>query len=357
MVTGSSGAFSALSSLAMDELYSLEREEAARRAEYEVRHARALRRLEHAGPRVSEPLPAPTLARRRASQSAGASPAGTPFFSGAPEGGYFGMTVSHERTTPQGGASGHTSRSNSGEDLAARGYAGRAARRLSGPALHMTPSLEAHAVDSAASTPHAHARAHTSWAHPYAPHTHAHAQYAQYGRGPPSPDSDRDPASPDMGLPTPLPGRGAYSAGPTPSTSPFLGPLRRLQIASAAASRAPSPELLLPPAALDSSRRGSAGPLALAHAARAASAGNLAALLTPQLSSGPSSGASSPHAARSRAPSPHRMFGGGHGLGMTPIHSPRSPPIVLAPLKAPEGEGVPTLPGFRSFEADAGWRR
>ncbi|KAL1705495.1 hypothetical protein EV121DRAFT_258509 [Schizophyllum commune] len=40
----SGNAFASLSSLAMDELYTLEREEALRRAEYEARHAEALRR-------------------------------------------------------------------------------------------------------------------------------------------------------------------------------------------------------------------------------------------------------------------------------------------------------------------------
>ena len=76
-VTPPSHAFSALSSLALDELYVLEREEAHRRAEYQVRHTEALRRLELASRlALSRSDHQPNLSHR--SKSAHVSPVSTP---------------------------------------------------------------------------------------------------------------------------------------------------------------------------------------------------------------------------------------------------------------------------------------
>jgi zinc finger protein CreA/MIG len=628
-------AFSALSSLAMDELYVLEKEEAARRAEYEVKHAEALRRLEQSAPPPGGALSASTMANasststvanhanpsnalehRRTSQSAGVSPASTPFYAGevgvgvgGSNGGYFGLATSNEREAPlpprdgksnkgsksskskskSMGSFSSASSSGSGEDLRTMGGQGSGQgyshtsphghshgtrRRLSGPgglpsALQMTPSnsasssttmmsamtstQEPHAVDSG--TAHGHTRAHGAWSHPYHVPSHSshghglgyreshrhgqdhghHSHHSHHGssRHPPSPRSagtESNPHSPAGHLsalphvtyteyppnpyaqyghnashshshgygshgnnnghtgPIGYSGTGPQSAGPTPSTSPFLGPLRRLQIASAnvsnTPSRAPSPEMdiLLPPPMREygydqegdrereaetdrnmdrdretrrerirsprkamfhigsppktsmssRSRTGSSGTMeapfklssggttsnsasnhghgnanslgslgALAHVARAASAGSLNALLTPQLSSGPSSGASSPRTSAgtmgpptmgpgasypyaygskslggSRASSPPSWLGptnhtnhngttnanagstntyghshsnsGGHlahsvraafGMGMTPIHPPRPRPSGSAYLSGGTGSG------------------
>ncbi|KAG8214533.1 hypothetical protein J3R82DRAFT_9594 [Butyriboletus roseoflavus] len=70
-------AFSALSSVAMDELYTLEREEALRRAQYEARHAEALRRAEYEA-RSAEVI----YFRGRPTKSATTSPVSTPFHTG-----------------------------------------------------------------------------------------------------------------------------------------------------------------------------------------------------------------------------------------------------------------------------------
>lgn len=71
----------------MDELYTLEREEAIRRAEYEARHAEALRR-------ATNPHDAKPAVR---SKSETASPVSTPYRSNIPlagggDGGYFGTS-------------------------------------------------------------------------------------------------------------------------------------------------------------------------------------------------------------------------------------------------------------------------
>ena len=101
MLASNPSAFSALSSVAVEELYALERAEALRRAEYEIRHTEALRRAEY------EARHADILSLHgRLSKSASTTPMMTPFFppQHAEEGGsYFG--VSRERElNPQGAA-------------------------------------------------------------------------------------------------------------------------------------------------------------------------------------------------------------------------------------------------------------
>jgi hypothetical protein len=70
-------AFPTLSSIATNALYALEREEAHRRAEYEAKHSKTLRRIEHAV-HHTEIL----QSFGRLSKSAAASPVATPYLSG-----------------------------------------------------------------------------------------------------------------------------------------------------------------------------------------------------------------------------------------------------------------------------------
>ncbi|KAI0771234.1 hypothetical protein BD413DRAFT_65620 [Trametes elegans] len=379
-------AFSALSSVAMGELYALERSEALRRAEYEVRHLEALRRAEY------EARHADIMSYHgRMSKSATTTPLGTPFFGShfpnGEDGGYF--SVSRERD--MGPA----------DDEAVP--IKHARRRSMGSSkrdfMSLHPQSSGHVVDSPHPHPHSrahpthphahHAHGHSVWSHPYH-HPVANRPHLQSGHedspSPISSDSDSmhpaqsplhvSPAVPHHTVPadhaahhalangTKVPGSAEFTF--TPSTSPFLGGLRTLNIHSSGPSRAPSP-FRLPPPSLDSpieeyghfydprtrkissvagsppsvsvisgrmAKRGSSGDLVSYAAAHGVSADHfampppsfhipytsdrtsIASLPTPQLSSGPSSSGSSPrsHAhtlnhetgssSSSRAPSP-----------------------------------------------------
>lgn len=336
-------AFSALSSLALDELYVLEREEAHRRAEYEVRHNEALRRLELASRlALSRTDPQPPFPHR--SKSAHVSPVSTPStFYGHGGGGYF--NVSHERDDD-------------------RDRETKARRRLSGPLEPDSNPVRHHPYRTAA-IHHHHHNTHTRSASP----------------------TDSEPMS------------AHHSPRTHPSTSPFLGPLRELSLRSALPSRVPSPVLLPPSLAEGHARRGhSAGDLAAhfgagtpALSSGASSVGSSPGSFPSSLRTPPSPHEPAPlflpvhkSAASSRAPSPNLAHGVRVAFGMTPIHAPParahwyahpapsrggtcSPPIVLAPLKSasamgspelspvePRGEGAVQLPHFGEIEAAAG---
>lgn len=309
----SATAFTALSSVAMDELYALEQQEAMRRAEYEARHAEALRRAElqvrfGAGQSMGTG-PAPEQNWARLSKSATTSPIMMANGALLGETGYFGM--SNER-----GFDGRLQDTNEAEYRerdAERMTRGK--RRLSGPAWYMTSVMpqQGHDANSSAGLTHSqstgrlvnsgargsggthHAQA---WSHPYHNSTHHRHHGSGGGSGgvhhddSPSPiSSDSEslpihmqsrtqarsrntpqyrlaqsahgsqhlhPSHPDHPLlyqhhthasqsPPLFPsGRSAEFAF-TPSTSPFLGPLRTLNIHSTNPSRAPSPVLLPPP--------------------------------------------------------------------------------------------------------------
>ncbi|KAH7927822.1 hypothetical protein BV22DRAFT_1127134 [Leucogyrophana mollusca] len=371
-------AFSTLSSVAMDELYALEREEALRRAEYEARHAEALRRAEYEA-RNAEMI----YFRGRTSKSATTSPVSTPFHSGVSlksssgDGGYFG--ISSARDVPEDEEMARNSDQNS-----------RARRRMSGPAWQMSPMPQdsharhhpssGHSLDSSnsAGSPSEHSHPRQPQArmfaqpmhplHPSHPPAYRHLVTHEDSPSPLSSDSDCIPAHHVVQPPShgpfarsratyPLPSGASAELSPqlvsgvksteftfTPSASPFLGPMRTLNLHSANPSRAPSPILLPPsvgqpdvpispveesPKGLGRSRRSSIvgsppssrstfgqggarkknsmdGPPHLASiphvhtypgqlslAAQAAER-NMHSLPTPQLSSGPSSSGSSP---------------------------------------------------------------
>ncbi|OSD07478.1 hypothetical protein PYCCODRAFT_1442170 [Trametes coccinea BRFM310] len=400
--TSNPNAFSALSSVAMEELYALERSEALRRAEYEVRHMEALRRAEY------EARHADIMSfHGRLSKSATTTPLGTPFFgahfSGGEEGGYF--SVSRERDM------GPADDEAVNAKHARRRSLGTGSTKRDVMSLH--PHSSGHVVDGA----HPHPRTHV---HPHAHHVHSHSMWSHPYHHPaasrphlqtahedsPSPiSSDSDsmhPAHSPLHASATVPhhtvpvdhhplvnGSKPPSAefSFTPSTSPFLGGLRTLNIHSSGPSRAPSP-FRLPPPSLDSpveeyghfydprtrkvtsvagsppsmsvisgrmAKRGSSGDLVSYAAAHGVSVDHfampppsfhipytsdrtsIASLPTPQLSSGPSSSGSSPrsHAhslthteggssSSSRAPSP--PHGTHHSRPSASPHHPSSGP-------------------------------
>ena len=236
----------------MDELYTLEREEALRRAEYEARHAEALRRVSQRESRQSV----------RLSKSATTSPVATPLPS-----------------LSSGTSSERDSHSGAGENIKP---ADRTKRRMSGPAWQMTPvshepslghpHTSGHVIETPSSVSlQAHGvRQPTHWSgHPYQSSTypHPHSQYRHLTRQDDSPSplsSDSDSLPPLNSVHSPshpfsTQTHGIHTSGIsdskarpsefafTPSTSPFLGPLRTLNLHSANPSRAPSPILLPPP--------------------------------------------------------------------------------------------------------------
>ena len=365
-------AFSALSSVAMEELYALERSEALRRAEYEIRHNEALRRAEY------EARHADILSfHGRLSKSAATTPLTTPFYPPAPhadDSGYFGTSRERERPLVTAMDDDHLVDSR-------RRMSGSAPRR---DVFTTHPIASGHVVD----TPHArhglgHAapHAHAPWAQPYHAASAPHRQRLHVGHDDsPSPiSSDSDSVQPAL---SPANGHASAvhsaahshpasehnSALPsqyvTPSTSPFLGGLRTLNIHSGTPSRAPSP-FRLPPSSLDgvdeygaydarsrkaqsvagsppsggllSRKRGSSGDLVSyasfgAHAApvdysphvgvghgfHAPYTHERTAIPTPQLSSGPSSSGSSPRS--------HAHSIGSHGAGSASSSRAPSPP-------------------------------
>ncbi|KAJ6582809.1 hypothetical protein B0H10DRAFT_899739 [Mycena sp. CBHHK59/15] len=204
----------------MDELHALERQEALRRAEYEARHAEALRRAE------SHDVPSFRLSNARDREKS---------------------SKSH--------------------------------RRLSGPAWQMTPASREPAVIPAPPAPHSRSATHIARADRRA------------SASPPSEHTTSDSE--------PITMRWHH---PTPSTSPFLGPLRTLTLHS----RASSP----PPLALDSSS-------------------------TPAGSSSGSNGTPHPQ---------HLAHSVRLAFGMTPIHGPHA--------HAPHS---PTYPGAAQYQRTTSW--
>ena len=365
-----SSPFTALSSVAMDELYLLEQEEAFRRAEYEARRAEALRRAEsqsrlsQVAPSAFEPHP-----RYRLSKSATTSPimrnalalASTPVNERS--------SVFPLSTDPSSHPSPSTRPSSK--------------RRLSGPAWptpqqpqQKDPPLtqsrsSGHLVDSMrASTSNHH---HGKWTHPYHPHQYHHLEaeraradrsHAQQQEDSPSPISSDSELLGHDGLHKapkifhlhgssthmPLDNSPPHSSSVirpttsdfafTPSASPFLGPMRTLNIHSTTPSRAPSP-IFLPPSSVghgdeglvSHSRAGSMAygspPLALnsfAHRKQqhwrdgypGSSPHGSSQLPTPQLSSGPSSNGSSSGSYFHGLPHLQHQLGGTTGGSGTP---------------------------------------
>ncbi|KAF9262874.1 hypothetical protein L218DRAFT_959704 [Marasmius fiardii PR-910] len=368
-----STSFTTLSSLAMDELYTLEREEAMRRAQYEAKHAEALRRAESEVARsqvqmhqrhhhqTSNPYPRPFQTHfvdSRLSKSATTSPVSTPLYtplSGTTsDRGYFG--ISNERENEEARIYAAQDDDDSivlDAEVLEREEALKAKRRLSGPAYYTTPGTVENVDASSSTAPsssylsqshstghlvglHPNHYSHQAWTHPYhhpndpiytharrahdspspmssdsegaqtqmhrskshqgntRPHhansRHSSSQYSNNVLPPglssspstttasastsphsfqlhpqPYPTYPRSvPNSPPKSSPLtfgssngvlykspssaefPIPAAAPVSC--TPSTSPFLGPLRGLNLHSANPSRAPSPVLLPPPA-------------------------------------------------------------------------------------------------------------
>ncbi|KAF5361054.1 hypothetical protein D9756_005004 [Leucocoprinus leucothites] len=270
-------AFNALSTVAVDELHALERQEAARRAEYEARRAEALRRVESEN-RFQLEAPNPYF-RHRLTKSATTSPTATPALRPGlalaltpEEQQYYGL--SNERD-------GHPVYDDK-----------KSQRRLSGP-WHQQPPPSSHRSNLVQSRSSGHlvdqmrpagasygAHHYAAWSHPYHPQPpHAHYRHlagANTHEDSPSPiSSDSETAannsrSPSQRLFQINPPSSLHHSRPhssdhspphyssamrttsadvayTPSTSPFLGPLRTLNIHSTNPSRAPSPVLLPPP--------------------------------------------------------------------------------------------------------------
>ncbi|KAF8158182.1 hypothetical protein B0H34DRAFT_444486 [Crassisporium funariophilum] len=401
--------FTALSSVAMDELYVLERQEAFRRAEYEARHAEALRRAEShrqihsAGPADSYPHP---QLRHRVSKSATTSPimrnAVALGSTANDERHFFGLSNERDPTFSTRPSTEDLSRDHQTQTRPS------AKRRLSGPAWHMAPPQHpqqqhqdppliqsrssGHLVDTMRGSSHHHGL----WSHPYHhPHQYRHLGAERSGSGiAHGHDESPSPISSDSELPaherahvSQSPPRMFHLHGSshgghghshsseqspvhyssavrtttssdfafTPSTSPFLGPLRTLNLHSANPSRAPSPILLPPPSSsvlngddhISHSRTGSTygSPPSSAssflnrgsskqqqqphrrdrhHTSSSTSSfhnygGASSQLPTPQLSSGPSSSGSSPgtlaHSIAAPTLMQHHIGAGGSGSG------------------------------------------
>jgi len=448
--------FSTLSSVAMDELYALERQEALRRAEYEAKHAEALRRAESQSRRLHSVIDTQLQPHHRLSKSATTSPIlrnGLKLSSASDERNYFG--ISDDRDWQASPLTTSASRP-SVEDLSKIYIPGSdstrlgSKRRLSGPAWmappqqHQDPPLvqsrsSGHLVDNLRSGSIGHFSHHSNWAHPYHhPHQYRAGDRRSSGVGtavhdespsPISSDSEQLPPVDHAGTRAPqsprrifhLQGSSSshghlveysppqYSSAVrtttssefafTPSTSPFLGPLRTLNIHSANPSRAPSPILLPPPdrnfdprdgfivgdESLSRSRAGStygsppssAGSFLRSsaktqhHTSRRSeghyppfsntfiTAASSSQVPTPQLSSGPSSSGSSPgslaHGIPPQSlmthPSNH-MVGGGSASGSgtlsasssrapSPLHWTRASPTsaTIQPSSGSQGQG------------------
>ncbi|PPR07798.1 hypothetical protein CVT26_014983 [Gymnopilus dilepis] len=274
--------FTTLSSVAMDELYALERQEALRRAEYEARHAEALRRAQNQIPSPIDPHPL-----HRISKSATTSPVMRNGLALAADDRNFFAVPNDRKWHGQPQAVPSSSRpADDPRDQENDGARPGSKRRLSGPAWMAPPQHDPPLTQSKSSghlvetmrTGGSGSSHHGLWSHPY----HHPYHYRAHQRGPdesPSPissDSEPLPAHERAFAPQSPPrmfhlqgaaaGRSQgnhpidhsppqYSSAVrstseftfTPSTSPFLGPLRTLNIHSANPSRAPSPILLPPP--------------------------------------------------------------------------------------------------------------
>ncbi|KJA21211.1 hypothetical protein HYPSUDRAFT_42341 [Hypholoma sublateritium FD-334 SS-4] len=363
--------FTALSSVAMEELYTLERQEAVRRAEYEARHADALRRAK------TQQHPPP---RPRISKSATTSPVMHNALALSEDRSFFGLDrewrapASEDMDTVRAGSK----------------------RRLSGPVWMQPPQpphdaqlvqsrSSGHLVDAMRAPHHS-----AIFPHPY---HHANQQSRPHDDSPSPISSDSEPLPPhERAFASQSPPRIFHLAARpqppvdhspphyssavrttsefafTPSTSPFLGPLRTLNIHSTNPSRAPSPILLPPPSrAFDNSntrdvyvtedshsragstygsppsasylqrgfglglaskqqqghvQRRSDGQYFSAHPYGGASSSQLP---TPQLSSGPSSSGSSPASLAHPVPTQHPMSAAS-SRAPSPLHWARASP-------------------------------
>lgn len=398
-------AFSTLSTVAMDELHALERQEAMRRAEYEARHAEALRRAE-SETRLQLEASNPYF-RHRLSKSATTSPTATPALRPGltlgmtpEERGYFGLPLERD-WHPYDERDDKTGQ-----------------RRLSGhwhpppTSSHHPPHRSnlvqsrssGHLVDQMRPAGASHGPHHYAWSHPYHPQP-PHAHYRHLA-GTNAHDDSPSPISSDSethGANIQSPPRGLFRADPassslhhsrphssdqspphysamrttsadfayTPSTSPFLGPMRTLNIHSANPSRAPSPVSLPPPVAenrdrdrdmVDDQLSRSRGPSvagsptsssmlihhrpmmkqsrrkeslgyampALPHHHFSSHSTSYSGAPTPQLSSGPSSNGSSPGSLGQHTPlGPPPLLPPGAGLiGASSTTSSRAPSPV-----------------------------
>jgi zinc finger protein CreA/MIG len=309
-------AFSTLSSVAMEELYSLEQEEARRRADYEARHAEVLRKAEYearlGGP-PSHHFHTPDSRRY--------------------------IATSCERD--------HHFREEDEHPLTSRYH--HPERRFSGPAWSLGPSVEE------ARNRESSIRKHYPLSHSSVSSHHRRESREDSPPSPASPETDGhlSPAHPFSAYHHQHHHHSSLDYQPTPSTSPFLGPFKTMNLHSTTPSRVPSPILELPPSLIDelkgehplipSHSRGSShcgSPPTYAHVHRAMQQHHehregrgpfapntsmertLPQLPTPQLSSGPSSVGSSPcslshplsrsnSSPNSRPPSPQL----GHGNG------------------------------------------
>lgn len=343
-------AFTTLSSVAMEELYALERQEALRRADYEARHAEALRRAELQTRILDhQALPLDPSQQARSSKSLNVSPVSTPFHV-PPHGdqrGYFGISSERDRLR---------------DEVPRTIQAEKEWRRRSVPAHYH--SQREHYVDDH----HHHSHRSHGWSHPYQnthhprPHNHHTHPSSASREDTPSPISSEGDSIPHN---VPLSPAHAFAshAHPehfsTPSTSPFLGPLRTLNLHSANPSRAPSPILSLPPSIMESGsfddshhprHMGGYGspPTATGHLPRAmgkrntdhlptvphsfshlppvhSSERNLPPLPTPQLSSGPSSVGSSPRSGSNSITTPVSGSGSDSTTLSTSSSRPSSP--------------------------------
>lgn len=360
----------------MDELFALERAEAIRRAEYEIIHNEAIRRAEH-GVRLPE---GHRSAHGRLAGNASSTPLVTPHFTTLRVDDH-GFHTSRERDfdNRHRGALGVFE-----DDSLSRGVhhdkrTGTSSSRRDSLPLH--PHSSGHVVDVQVK---GHQHGHASWNHPY--HS-AHSRHHLHERHEDSPSpisSDSDSMAPSQSPghssamhshahgfsethPVPIQGSKADFLF-TPSTSPFLGGLRTLNLHSAVPSRAPSPFRLSPPhlespieefsrsrnsglvgsppssRILSGRKRGSTGDLvslgrhsySTEHSTHSSPTGlyhvpysaepSLTALPTPQLSSGPSSSGSSP------GTHPHSLSTypptiGGSGSLSASSSRPPSPPL------------------------------
>ena len=386
----------------MDELYVLERQEAIRRAQYEARHAEALRKAEaqtrHAPGGMSDH---PQPPRHRVSKSATTSPIMRNALALAPsdERGFFGL--SNERDL-HGPSFRHPSRipTKHSEQDEADAVAGTK-RRLSGPGWHIGPPPPDPPLPQSKSSGHLadimmrgnnvqYPPFSYHQPHPYRPNGMGNGRMHVHDESPspissdsealPTHDKLQSPSRifqlqpsvshhPSMSLDHSPPHysssiRSTSEFAFTPSTSPFLGPLRTLNIHSANPSRAPSPILLPPPSVRGNHDIGGFGgqdeahshsrtnstfgsPTSSAHPfshrltgkhQRRTTADGLhtqsfSQLSTPQLSSGPSSSGSSPGSvAHSLGPAHHQQpslshvpGGSGSGSGTLSASSSRAP--------------------------------
>ncbi|KAG7088143.1 hypothetical protein E1B28_012165 [Marasmius oreades] len=231
-----STSFTTLSSLAIDELVALEREEALRRAQYAAKHAQALRRAESEARsqfqlhqrhqqhhhRSSNPYPAPfqaSFADNRLSKSATTSPVPTPLYtplSSTSDRGYFGLSNERENENEGDEAKIYSTPEDDDSlilvDDLERAKELKATRRLSGPAYFTTPGAVDRADASTASGTsssylsqsrstghlvslggHHNHHSHHGWAHPYhhpPDPIYAHGRRAHDSPSPMSSDSE-----------------------------------------------------------------------------------------------------------------------------------------------------------------------